>query len=226
MMEGGVMEEGDRESLLGELERLLSDLSDVDRVRDVVSDLLRVRTSPVDIIDAVSRGLELVGERYERGEYFLSELIMAGIISSEISEMLRPHLTRTSVKPVGKVVIGTVRGDLHDIGKNIVSMMLSSAGFEVIDLGIDVPPEKFIEAIKNEKPNIVAMSCLLTVALEEMRNTMEEIRKSGLRDAVKIMIGGRPVTREFAAEIGADAYGSDAVEAVKVAKTLIKEGTE
>jgi len=225
-MEGGVMEEGDRESLLGELERLLSDLSDVDRVRSVVSDLLRVGTSPVDIIDAVSRGLELVGERYERGEYFLSELIMAGIISSEISEMLRPHLTRTSAKPVGKVVIGTVRGDLHDIGKNIVSMMLSSAGFKVIDLGIDVPPERFIEAIKNEKPDIVAMSCLLTVALEEMRNTIEEIRKSGLRDAVKIMVGGRPVTREFAAEIGADAYGSDAVEAVKVAKTLIKEGTE
>ena len=146
---------------------------------------------------------------------------MGGIIGSEIISVLTPYLKSVETGRLGKVVIGTVKGDLHDIGKNLVISMLRSSGFEVSDLGIDVPAQRFIDAVKKEKPDILAMSCLLTMAMDEMKRVVEELKKHGLRDKIKVIIGGRPTSLELARQIGADAWGRDAIEAVKVAKTLI-----
>ncbi|MEM2875759.1 MAG: cobalamin-dependent protein, partial [Candidatus Bathyarchaeia archaeon] len=186
-----------------------------------VKRVLDAGVEPKEIIEIVSLGLEEVGKKYESGEYFLSELIMAGIIGSEILGVLKPYLTSERMGYLGKVVIGTVKGDLHDVGKNIVVSMLASSGFEVIDLGIDVPSTKFLETVKKESPDVLAMSCLLTMAMDEMKRVIDDLKKSGLRDKVKVIIGGRPTSLDFALEIGADAYGSDAVEAVKAVKKLL-----
>lgn len=209
--------------VLVKVERLISDLADVEMVKAATVNALHSGATPMDVANAMGRGLEMVGSRYEKGEYFLSELIMAGIISTEVASMLKPYLRGSATKPLGKVIFGTVRGDLHDIGKNIVIMMLSSAGFEVVDLGVDVSPEKFVETIRKEDPDIVAMSCLLTISMDEMKNVIDETKRAGLRNQVKMLVGGRPVTKEFAEEIGADAYASNAIEAVKTTKSLIKE---
>jgi len=211
----------DTQQFLQEIRRSVSEISGVDTVKALVAKALDSGVDPVDIIEAMNRGLVEVGEKYETGSFFLSELIMAGILATEITGMLKPYLEKTSEKTLGKVVIGTVRGDLHDIGKNIVISMLSSAGFKTIDLGIDVPVERFIEAIRKEKPDILAMSCLLTSAMEEVKKVIEEVKKAGLRGKVKILIGGRPVTPEFAEEVGADSSSRNAVEAVKIAKALV-----
>lgn len=193
-------------------------------LKNIVIKALDSGVDPVDIVKAMSKGLEVVGEKYESGEYFLSELIMAGILASEITNVLKPHLRRSTQKPLGKVVIGTVRGDVHDIGKNIVIAMLSSVGFTIIDLGIDVPCEKFVETVKKERPKILAMSCLLTVGMDEMGRVIEELSKVGLRENLKVMVGGRPISSQFAELIGADAYGSNAIEAVKIAGAIVREG--
>lgn len=206
---------------LREIQDVISELTGVENAKNIVIEALDSGVDPVDVVNAMSKGLEVVGEKYERGEYFLSELIMAGIMASEIANTLKPHLGRSTEKPIGKVVIGTVRGDLHDIGKNIVIAMLSSRGFSVIDLGIDVPCEKFVETVEKERPDILAMSCLLTVAMDEMRKVIEELSKVGLRGNIKVMVGGRPISLQFAELIGADAYGSNAIKAVKIAKALV-----
>ena len=211
----------DTQQFLQEIRRSVSEISGVDTMKTLVTKALDSGVDPVDIIEAMNRGLVEVGEKYETGSFFLSELIMAGILATEITGMLKPYLEKTSEKTLGKVVIGTVRGDLHDIGKNIVISMLSSAGFKTIDLGIDVPVERFIEAIRREEPDILAMSCLLTSAMEEVKKVIEEVEKTGLRGKVKILIGGRPITPEFAEEVGADSSSRNAVEAVKIAKALV-----
>ena len=185
---------------------------------------LESKINPMDVVSkGIVEGMNIVGEKFENGEYFLSELIVAGEIGKEVLKILDPHLRaeKIQLKKLGRVVIGTVRGDLHDIGKNIVVMMLEAAGFEVIDLGADVPPEKFIEAVRQHGPNIVAMSALLTVTMPEMRNVIEELKKAGLRDKVKVIVGGAPVTEEYAKSIGADGYGETAVEGVKICKQWI-----
>lgn len=212
----------DMQQFLKNIQILISKVAGVESVKDIVIKALDSAVNPVDIMDAMSKGLEDVGEKYERGEYFLSELIMAGIMASEITNILRPHLEKSAEKPFGKVVIGTVKGDLHDIGKNIVIALLSSAGLKVVDLGIDVPSENFVDAVRREKPDIVAMSCLLTVAIDEMKRVVERLTETNLRGKLKVVVGGRPITSEFAREIGADAYGSDAIEAVRIVKALIK----
>jgi len=212
----------EKKRLLSEITRLFSNLEDIEKIKEAVLEVLNSGASPIDVINAMSSGLEVVGSKYESGEYFLSELIMAGIISSEVSELLKPYLKGSAVKPTGKVILGTVKGDLHDIGKNIVAMMLSSAGFEIIDLGVDVPPERFIESIRKEEPDIVGMSCLLSIAIDEMKKIVEEIERAGLRDKVKIIVGGRPINRQLAEEMGADAYANNALEAVGIAKSLIQ----
>ena len=175
------------------------------------------------IIQSMREGLSTAGRKYEEGEYFLSELIMSGIMAQELSKMLRPYLQSSSNQVLGKVVIGTVKGDLHDIGKNLVSIMLSSVGFEVIDLGVDVSKEKFIEAVEKENPNIVGMSCLLTIAMDEMKETLDGLAEAGLRKKVRVLVGGRPITLDFAREIGADGYGSDAIEAVDAAVRALRK---
>jgi len=168
------------------------------------------------VIDGMAKGMEIVGQKYEDGEYFLAELIMAGETMKEGMVILEPHLKAGDIKTAGKVVIGTVRGDLHDIGKNVVITLLKAANFEVIDLGVDVSPEKFVEAVKKHNPDIVAMSALLTTTMIEMENVIESLKKNGLRDKVKIIIGGAPITPEYAEKIGADAAARDAVEGVRI----------
>jgi len=184
-----------------------------------------VGVDPQEIIsNSIVKGMEIVGEKFEKGEYFLSELIAAGEIGKQIIELLNPFIKMSAreSRRLGKVVIGTVRGDIHDIGKNIVAMLLDTAGFEVIDLGADVPPDRFVEAVAKHDAKIVAMSALLTVTMPEMRGVIEELKKTGLRDRVKVIVGGAPVTKEFADEIGADGYGENAFEGVKICKSWME----
>ena len=174
------------------------------------------------VIDGMAKGMEIVGQKYEDGEYFLAELIMAGETMKEGMAILEPHLKAGEIETAGKVVIGTVRGDLHDIGKNVVVTLLKAANFEVIDLGVDVSPEQFVEAVKKHNPDIVAMSALLTTTMIEMENVIESLKKSGLRDKVKIIIGGAPITPEYAEKIGADAAARDAVEGIRICSGWLK----
>jgi 5-methyltetrahydrofolate--homocysteine methyltransferase len=165
--------------------------------------------------------MDEVGRLFEENEYFVPELLISARAMKAALEVLRPQLAGSGVKPVGKVVIGTVRGDLHDIGKNLVAAMLEGGGFEVIDLGVDVPPEKFIEAVKEKGAQVVAMSALLTTTMPGMKTTIEAIKEAGLKDKVKVMIGGAPVTQTYADSIGADGFSDNASGAVRVARTLI-----
>jgi 5-methyltetrahydrofolate--homocysteine methyltransferase len=163
--------------------------------------------------------MEIVGQRFESGEYFLPQLIMAGEILKQLSERVKPHLKgETDSNVLGRVLMGTVQGDIHNIGKDIVVFMLQVNGFEVRDLGIDVPPEKFIEGIKDFKPQVVGMSGLLTLAFDSMKNTVRAIADAGLRDRVKIMIGGGQTSEKIRQYAGADGYGQDAMTAVHLAK--------
>nr|MBC7245178.1 corrinoid protein [Chloroflexota bacterium] len=162
-----------------------------------------------------------VGQRFERQEFFVPEMLVAARAMKTGVEVLRPYLVDAGVKPIGTVVIGTVAGDLHDIGKNLVIMMLEGTGFRVVDLGVDVPVEKFVQAVHENKPQIVGMSALLTTTMMAMKATIEALRRAGLREQVKVMIGGAPVTQRFADEIGADLYAPDASSAARKAKEAI-----
>lgn len=166
-------------------------------------------------------GMSVVGEKFKKNEFYVPEVLIAARAMKAGMEVLKPILAEKKVKGVGRVVIGTVRGDLHDIGKNLVSMMLEGGGFEVIDLGIDVPPEKFLQAAREHQAQIVGMSALLTTTMPAMKDTIEVFQKEGQRDKVKIMIGGAPVTQSYADEIGADGYAPDAASAVDKAKELL-----
>lgn len=207
--------------MLDKFKKSISMIGDVEEVRRNVKEALDSGVDPLKIVNALSEALEEVGRKYESKEYFLSDLIMAGVLATEATKMLEPHLVKTGRKTLGKVVIGTVKGDIHDIGKNIVIMMLYANGFEVVDLGVDVQAERFAEAVKKENPEVLGLSALLTSTIHEMRNVIDTLKKEGVRDRVKVIVGGRPVTREFAKEIGADGYGGDAVEAVREVKRLL-----
>jgi 5-methyltetrahydrofolate--homocysteine methyltransferase len=166
--------------------------------------------------------MEEVGQRYENGEFFLSELIMAATIMDESMVIIKPLLKYdTAGASTGKLVIGTVEGDMHDIGKNIVIAMLESAGFQVIDLGVDVSPAKFVEVIKAEKPDVVSMSVLLSATVDKVQETIDAIKAGGVRDAVKILVGGRAIDDQIGSKMGADSYGEDAWDAVRKAKALM-----
>jgi 5-methyltetrahydrofolate--homocysteine methyltransferase len=162
-----------------------------------------------------------VGELYEEGEYFVPELLIAARAMQGGLDILKPLLATEDVQPIGKVVTGTVKGDLHDIGKNLVGMMMKGAGFEIIDLGSDVSSEQFIAAVKESGAQLVAMSALLTTTMSNMPATIKAFEEAGLRDSVKIMVGGAPVTQAFADKIGADGFAPDASQAAKVALTLV-----
>ncbi len=163
-----------------------------------------------------------VGRLYEEGELFVPEMLIAARAMQAGLEPLKPLLAESGMKSTGLIVIGTIKGDLHDIGKNLVGMMLEGAGFEVIDLGTDVTPEKFIKSVRERKPQIVAMSALLTTTMANMGNTIKALKEAGLRDQVKVMIGGAPVTQEYANQIGADGFSPDASSAARLAKTLVE----
>ncbi|MGQ9500754.1 MAG: cobalamin B12-binding domain-containing protein [Anaerolineae bacterium] len=182
--------------------------------------MLDAGVDPRVVLEAGHEAMAIVGERYERKEYYLPELVVAGEILKEIAELAKPKIrgeAAAQAKPRGKVVIGTVEGDIHDIGKDIVAFMLEVNNYQVFDLGVDVPASKFVDKIREVNPEIVGMSGFLTLAFDQMRLTVEAIKEAGLRDQVKIMIGGAPMDDDAAKYIGADAYGEDAAAAVKLA---------
>jgi methanogenic corrinoid protein MtbC1 len=183
--------------------------------------MLDAGEDPQSVLEAGKEAMAIVGDRYENQEYFLPELIIAGDMLKAIGELVRPRLRAqaAAAKPQGKVVIGTVAGDIHDLGKDVVTFMLDINGFEVHDLGIDVSAEKFVQTIQEVKPEVVGLSGFLTLAFDQMRVTVEAIQEAGLRDSVKIMIGGAIMDDSAAQYIGADAYGRDATTAVKLAKS-------
>jgi corrinoid protein of di/trimethylamine methyltransferase len=191
----------------------------------VTKEAIAEGVDPMELITTyMIPAMDEVGRLFECQEYFVPELLLSGRAMKGSLEQLRPLLAAAGTEPEGRVVIGTVKGDLHDIGKNLVASMLEGGGFEVLDLGADVPPEKFIEAVKSRHANIVCLSALLTVTMPAMRTAIDALNHAGVREQVKIMVGGAPVTSQFAEEIGADGYTENASAAVKLARTLIGIG--
>jgi corrinoid protein of di/trimethylamine methyltransferase len=174
-----------------------------------------------EIMDSMMGAMEDVGLRFEQGKAFVPELLLAGRAMKGALELVKPLLAGTATALRGKVVIGTVKGDLHDIGKNLVSSMLEGSGFEIIDLGIDVSTDKFVAAIREHQPDILCMSALLTTTMSSMKSVIETVKEAGLRDKVKILVGGAPVSQSYADEIGADGYGDNANSAAGMAKKLV-----
>lgn len=181
--------------------------------------------SGIDAVRIVSEGISpamaKVGHLFEEGEYFVPELLISARATKEVFQLLRPVLAQTGAKPKGRVILGTVLGDLHDIGKNLVAAMLEGGGFEVTDLGVDVPPQRFVDAIREKHPEIVGLSALLTTTLPAMRSTVEAFAGAGVRGQIKVMVGGAPVTQRYAESIGADGYGENAAASVQLALRLI-----
>jgi 5-methyltetrahydrofolate--homocysteine methyltransferase len=193
-----------------------------DEAVSITNELIEGGEDPVKILDACREAVGVVGKRFEEGTYFLPELIMAGEMLSKISTIVKPKLQTTQEsKKAGKVLIGTVEGDIHDIGKDIVTFMLDVNGYDVLDLGIDIPPAKFVEAIKDFQPEVVGLSGFLTLAFDSMVETVKAIKDAGLRDQVKIMIGGGQIDEVIKEYTGADAYGLDAIAAVNLTKGWI-----
>jgi 5-methyltetrahydrofolate--homocysteine methyltransferase len=192
-------------------------------VLDLTNTGLDAGMSPETLLfDALIPSLEEVGARFERGDFFVPEMLIAGRAMAGALERLRPLLAETGAQTVGTFVMGTVKGDVHDIGKNLVNIMLEGAGFHVIDLGVQVSPEKFIDAIRTHKPDIVGFSAFLTTTMPMFKANINALEKAGLRDQVIVMVGGAPVTQEYADAVGADGYAADASAAVKKAKDLIQ----
>jgi len=189
---------------------------------DVADELLKSGSDPVQILEMCREGMSKVGEKFEAGEFFLSEMIMAAEIFNQVMDTIRPQLMKTVTEKKGKIVIGTVEGDVHDIGKNIVIALLEAEGFEVIDLGVDIPANVFVDAIKEHKPDIVGMSSLLTVALESTKETVKAIEAAGLRDKVKIIVGGGRIDPQAAEYIKPDAYTDNAALGVRLCKQLME----
>jgi 5-methyltetrahydrofolate--homocysteine methyltransferase len=186
----------------------------VEKVKSLAESLVAAGEDPLAIIDdGLVAGMNIVGTKFKEGDMFVPEVMMSASAMNAGVDIVRPAVKSEDIKSAGVVIIGTVQGDLHDIGKNLVCMILRSAGFEVIDLGVDISPEKFIDAINKYNPTIIGMSALLTTTMPEMKNTIDAISNANLRENVKIVIGGAPVSREFAEEIGADGYGDDAIAA-------------
>ena len=177
---------------------------------------------PLDLVlHGISPAMAEVGRLFEAGDYFVPELLISARATKDVFVLIRPLLAKQGAQPTGRVVLGTVQGDLHDIGKNLVAALLEGGGFEVIDLGVNVSPEKFIAAVADKQAQIVGLSALLTTTLPAMKTTLEAFRSAGLRDRIKVMIGGAPVTQAFADTIGADAYGENAASAVQLARRLV-----
>lgn len=188
----------------------------------LVKQMVEGGSDPMAILDDAKKAMDVVGQRYEEGAYFLPELMLAGEMLNQITDILKPELAKMpEVKRHGKVLIGTVEGDIHDIGKNIVTFMLDINGFDVLDLGVDVSPQKFVEAIEDFRPQVVGLSGFLTLAFETMKETVDAIQAADLRDQVKIMVGGGQIDDQVRVHTGADAYGRDAMAAVKLSKGWI-----
>lgn len=185
---------------------------------------LEAGCSPIDLVnDAIAPAMRKVGELFEEGEYFVPELLMAARATKGVFGILRPLLAKKGVEPVGKVLLGTVQGDLHDIGKNLVGALLEGGGFKVIDLGVSVSPEQFVAAVREQSVNILGLSALLTTTLPAMQATVQALAANDVRGKVKIMVGGAPVTQAYANSIGADGFADNAAAAVNVARSLVTQ---
>jgi len=194
---------------------------DVEAVAELVQDALDSGMAPGDVLnDALLAGMDEVGRDFKEGVLFVPEVLFAARSMQAGMDVLKPLLADGEIASSGKYVLGTVKGDMHDIGKNLVRMMLEGGGFEAIDLGVDVEPSAFVEAVREHKPDLVGMSALLTTTMAQMKVTIDALEEAGLRDSVKIVIGGAPVTAAFAEQIGADAFAEDAATAVDVAREL------
>ena len=194
-----------------------------EEVRNLTEEALAQGVSPQDIIQgALIPGMSEVGRRFKANEFYVPEVLIAARAMHAALDVLKPLLAESDIQPAGTAVLGTVKGDLHDIGKNLVGMMLEGAGFEVVDLGVDVTPERFIEVVKEQKPQVLGMSALLTTTMPAMKMTIDAVREAGLRGEVKVIIGGAPVTQRYADEIGADGYAPDAATAVDVVKGFLQ----
>ena len=205
----------------GNLANLLADLKD-EEVIALVKQKIDSGEDPLQILEDSRKGMEMVGQRFAEDEYFLPELVFSGDLLTRVTELVKPHLAKAAeTRHIGKVVIGTVAGDIHDIGLNIVDFMLDVNGFEVYNLGVDVPVENFINKVKETEAPILGLSGFLTPAFEAMKETVEAIEAKGMRDKVKIMIGGGQLDDDVRKYAGADAYGKDAMEAVALAKGWI-----
>jgi len=203
------------------LVKAIADMREEEALK-LVKEMVEGGSEPMAILDAVRQAMAIVGQRYDEGTYFLPELLLAGEMLNQITEVIKPELAKVpEVKRLGKVVMGTVEGDIHDIGKNIVSFMLDVNGFDVLDLGVDISPQKFVEAIQDFEPQVVGLSGFLALAYDAMKETVEAIKKAGLRDKVKIMVGGGQVSDEVRKYTGADAYGKDAMAGVSLAKAWV-----
>ena len=209
--------------MAGKLMKLLSDLKEPEALA-FVEEALGKGVDPVDLLGESQEAMKIVGQRFAEEKYFIPDLVFSGEILKRIVKMLEPHLKEKKgeeAERLGKVIIGTVEGDIHDIGKDLVVFMLDVSGFEVFDLGIDVPAQKFVDAIKESGSGMVGLSGFLTLAFDAMKETVDAIQNAGLRDQVKIMIGGGQIDDEVQSYTGADAYGKDAVEALELAKGWI-----
>jgi methanogenic corrinoid protein MtbC1 len=203
------------------LVEMIADLKEKE-VLALVKEKIEQGANPMSILDDTRAAMEVVGKRFESGQYFIPDLMMAGEILRQISEIVKPLLTKASgPQKLGKVIIGTVAGDIHDIGKNIVMFMLDVSGYDVLDLGIDVPAKVFVEKIKEFKPQVVGLSGFLTLAFDSMKKTVEAVEQAGLRERIKIMIGGGQIDEEVRKYVRADAYGKDAVAGVELCRKWI-----
>jgi len=207
--------------MAGNLVNALADLKE-DEALKIVKDRLNAGEEPLKILEDARKGMEIVGKRFADSEYFIPDLVYSGEILKAVTELVKPKMTKAAEsKKLGKVVFGTVAGDIHDIGKDIVAFMLDVNGFEVIDLGVDVPVQKFVDKIKETGAPVVGLSGFLTLAFDSMKQTIEAIKDAGLKNKVKIMIGGGQISEEIRKYTGADAYGKDAMAAVTLAKGWI-----
>jgi 5-methyltetrahydrofolate--homocysteine methyltransferase len=193
------------------------------KAEEITKAALAAKADPTQLVQKyMIPAMDEVGRRFECNEYFVPELLIAARAMKTAMELITPHLAAVGAQPTGRVIIGTVQGDLHDIGKNLVASMLEGGGFQVVDLGVDVPAEKFVEAIKEEKKGtILGLSALLTTTMTMMKNVIQALEKAGVRDKTKVMIGGAPITQQYADEIGADGYSDNASGAVAVARKLV-----
>ena len=207
--------------MLRELVNAIAEMREEETLK-LVKEMVEGGSEPMAILDTAREAMAIVGQRFDEGKYFLPELKMAGEILSQITDVVKPDLAKMpEVKRVGKVLIGTVKGDIHDIGKNIVSFMLDANGFDVLDLGVDVSPQKFVEAVRDFQPQVVGLSGFLALSFDAMKETVEAINTAGVRDGVKIMIGGGQVSEQVRNYTGADAYGQDAMAGVSLAKEWV-----
>ena len=191
-------------------------------VPNLIQEALDAKIPPAKILsDGLVAGMDIVGDKFRRDELFMPEVLISAKAMQAGMDILRPKLIEAGAKLAGKIVLGTVKGDLHDIGKNLVGMLMEGAGFQVIDLGIDVPSEKFVETVKSQKADILGLSALLTTTMPKMKEVVESLVEAGVRPSVKVMVGGAPVTEKFAKDVGADAYAPDAASAVEKARELI-----